>query len=381
MTPRLGLRPARPPAPPPSAPPGDDLTGPTGFGRDPGAQPFLAVVFTRSGLVTLGLGVALFALSLRAANPWLLLVSMALIFTLLVSVVPRSWVLPLRFLQTSPGRALPGQTVEQRIQIANTGGRSSPPLRLKLTSAGLTDARLHVPPLPPGGAAEVVLQREATARGMHHEHVIRVVTRAPFGLAERRCTLRGRGRLIVHPALRPPVELAAAGQGESPAGRPARTGHELHGLREWRQGDTRRQVHWRASAKRGEPVVVVPELTREPRLAMVVVGAAGDPDWEQLLSVAAWTAVEALRSGSSVRLTAAGAPDLLGTDPTAVLDWFAGLGDAGPPGAAVLAAVRGWAGQEGAVTVASTWPAGRWPAALRLPGAVHLTPDGRAELP
>ena len=147
-------------------------------------------------------------------------------------------------------------------------------------------------------------------------------------------------------------------------------------------------MHWRATARHDRLTVVIPEDTEGARFAMVVLGPPVGPDWEEVISTAAWTAAEAVRAGAEVRLSALGLPDRLPDDPQAVLDWFASLRPAArpmpatgghPPGVAGTAelvdAARQWAGPSTPVIAAVTRP-GVW-TDLSRKGTLLLEPSGR----
>jgi len=165
-----------------------------------------------------------------------------------------------------------------------------------------------------------------------------------------------------------PTALQGAG-----GGRPNRLGDEPHELREWRHGDSLRQVHWRATARHDRLTVVIPENTVRSRLAMVVLVPLNE-DVEALLSTAAWTAVQTVRTDGILRLSAAGSLDYVGDDPGAVLDWFAALGPAAANEPVLLAAAQAWVGSSGLVLLATTRPEHL---ARLAPGALLLSPDGQ----
>jgi uncharacterized protein (DUF58 family) len=117
-------------------------------------------------------------------------------------------------------------------------------------------------------------------------------------------------------------------------------GAEIAGLREWRAGDPAARVHWRASAKRNQ--IVVMERDDNQRVAVLVAtGRPGESDaWERAVARTAATAVAALRSGDGVVLLSA---DATVTARTArdVLDCFAELDEPTPtPTVAIARSLR-----------------------------------------
>jgi uncharacterized protein (DUF58 family) len=326
-----------------------------------------------AGAVASVLAVLIGLISLRASNPWLLVVACALLSPVLISRLLRPDLASITVCFSSPDRVIVGDAQEQVFHVHNHGRRSSPAVLLDHRTIGFPAITLAAPALPPGGAARLAVLRTAEARGVSAVHHLRLRTTAPFGmkLYQRRLTVSNGTRISVHPARGPVASLPDTSQGVG-GGRPNRFGDEPHELREWRHGDSLRQVHWRATARHDRLTVVIPENTVRARLAMVVLGPADDT-LEALLSTAAWTAVQAVRSDAVLRLSAPGSPEYIGDDPGAVLDWFAALGPLTADRPGLLADAVTWAGT-GSVVLAGTKPAdlGRVE-----PGTLLLTPDGR----
>ena len=142
----------------------------------------------------------------------------------------------------------------------------------------------------------------------------------------------------VHPAPAPPVPLPDLALGaESGAEGSGRAGHgtELYGIREWRSGDAASSVHWRASARRNQLIVMDRERPSHAAVVVLVGAATPGPDWELAVARSAATALAALRQGRSVTLMC-GQDALRPTTRRDALDWFAALGDTPNPGAAAL---------------------------------------------
>jgi uncharacterized protein (DUF58 family) len=107
------------------------------------------------------------------------------------------------------------------------------------------------------GAAAVPLELPALPRGLHRVVRARVVSSYPLGLVEGRRAVAAPTELAAYPA--PGIETAArtgadvlaevlGGHSEQGELQPA-------GLRDYAAGDELRRVHWRATARRGQPVV------------------------------------------------------------------------------------------------------------------------------
>ena len=78
----------------------------------------------------------------------------------------------------------------------------------------------------------------------------------------------------------------------------------FHAIREYAPGDSRRQVHWKSTAKTGKLMVRQFEETRRSRLAIVVDvvrdGYANEDEYEMAVSAAASIGVQAMRDGREV---------------------------------------------------------------------------------
>ncbi|HET6610925.1 MAG TPA: DUF58 domain-containing protein [Kofleriaceae bacterium] len=130
---------------------------------------------------------------------------------------------------------------------------------------------IEITDLGAGGAIDkpcfflkVAAKKTATARyhhafcdrGPHTLSGFRIATRFPFGLFEKSRELLATTDILVYPAVSriatPPPEGTARGLASST--QLSRRG-EVHGLREHRPGDDRRDIHWKASARRGRLAV------------------------------------------------------------------------------------------------------------------------------
>jgi uncharacterized protein (DUF58 family) len=115
--------------------------------------------------------------------------------------------------------------------------------------------------LQPGAPGVARAEVTAARRGVYPLYGVVVATAFPFGLFEKERDLELAAPLIVWPradkVLR--VPLRSGRRGRRPrAGAGAAAGAErgdYRGLREYRSGDDPRDVHWRSTARRGEPIV------------------------------------------------------------------------------------------------------------------------------
>lgn len=123
--------------------------------------------------------------------------------------------------------------------------------------------RMHqgtVPVLRRGQPTEVEISFGRLARGVYPVRGAELTSTYPFGLLRRRRVLEGISEVVVHPR---PSAFGAGGKGKSGEDwmrelQASGSGDDLQPatLRDKRDGDPLRAVHWRASARRGKPVVV-----------------------------------------------------------------------------------------------------------------------------
>jgi uncharacterized protein (DUF58 family) len=115
--------------------------------------------------------------------------------------------------------------------------------------------------VPPGHSREAVYRGRLPHRGRYRLGPMRVSTRFPFGLFQRRVTWEETDTLTVFPRLgrlthgwirRDRTDFEGTQRRER---RHSRVTGEYYGVREWRDGDSLRWIHWRSSARHGSLVV------------------------------------------------------------------------------------------------------------------------------
>lgn len=156
------------------------------------------------------------------------------------------------------------------------------------------------------GRLEMTLRR----RGRHQVHGVHLTSLFPIGVFRKGRRYPVDLEFLVYPELfapfsNPPVQSAK--RGEEPTRR-AGWGHELLGLRSYRQGDDPRWIHWKHSAKTGALVYQEHETEENRRLLIVLDNAVGTLDeatsrvFERRVSEAATAAVDFLDNGYEVAL-------------------------------------------------------------------------------
>lgn len=313
---------------------------------------------TKLALIPHGVGFTLFWLSALIENRWLLLLSAAAFGLTAAAIVLRPRVDGLVFIVSGPTRTRVGERVTFTVHVHNMGTRTTTAAHVTHQVPGLDDVVVVVPPLPMGRCAIAEIPHVATARASCQEQTMVATSSTPFGLQQATASATVARQLIVHPLAVPAaqVRVVGGGNGEVVTSVVSRSGIDVHGIRDFRFGDTPRDVHWRSTARRGRLVVLEREEQREQTAVMLIAGAGTEPDWEPLIARAASTAVSLARSGTAVILVSgqAGLSSVVGGGPVDLLDWFAALtGPQQPAGEHVEQAFE-YAGRGGTVIVATT---------------------------
>lgn len=151
-------------------------------------------------------------------------------------------------------------------------------------------------------------------RGPLQVHELRLLCRFPFGFLERDRLLAVSRELLVLPAsapLRDPAALSVPrGEGPRRSRRIAPDGEDLAGLREYREGDPPRWIHWRSTARAGKPIVRLQHARHQPQTLLIVDSRAldderdarADAHREGMFRLAASLIVHLLQRGQRVGL-------------------------------------------------------------------------------
>lgn len=190
---------------------------------------------------------------------------------------------------------------------------------------GLEDAAIFVPMLLPGRPRTLTYQTTALRRGEHRGGEVTFRSQGLVGLFGASRSLEAQGSLIIFPRYWPVNRNPMPGIDRIATDRArlrSRSGTEFHGVREHRQGDGLRRVHWRSTAKRGQLIVqeFEDDVTGAVALLLDTRITGTDSDFEDLIRAAASVAHHLTESGTSVRIIAA--------QPDGVLDVGGGWRDA-----------------------------------------------------
>lgn len=278
--------------------------------------------FTREGrvfvVVTLGVGAA----AVNTGNNLLYLVLGLMLSLIVLSGVMSEVVLRhVSVERRLPSRAFAGSACLVEIVLTNHKIRfPSYSIEVEDLADAPTDRRCYFLKVAPNGEQVAAYRRTPERRGKLAFTGFRVATRYPFGLFEKSRVIDAAAEMVVYPALakgvRPPPADRHLG-GETPASRLG-PGTEIVGLRDLRDGDEARAIHWRRSAALSRIVVRERQRDTARRLTLRVDNERREPSdaWSERfeldISQTAAVAARALSEGAAVEIvTASGASPLV----------------------------------------------------------------------
>ncbi|MCB1298113.1 MAG: DUF58 domain-containing protein [Microthrixaceae bacterium] len=240
-------------------------------------------------------------------------------------------------------RVIAGTAVTGELVVSNRGRGVTLPGRIDIpVGDGLIE--LGVPLLRHGRSFAQTLTIPAPRRGVIPVGPATAVRSDPIGLLRRERSWADRHRLLVHPRT-VAVPATSAGLVRDLEGNPTRqlvnADLSFHAIREYAPGDSRRQIHWKSTAKTGRLMVRQFEESRRSRLAVVLSLAeaeyAGEDEFELGVSAAASLGAQAIRDGRDLDVvTGAEVPEvvrgrmraihrLATSSPRVLLDAFTGV--------------------------------------------------------
>lgn len=210
---------------------------------------------TRDGGWVLGINVCLFFVALYTGHNLLyLLFSMltgVLVSSLFIAEASLRGVVPRR---QPPPRLHVGVPFLMGIALRNDKNRL-PSFSIEiedLCDERIVDKRCYFLKIPPGRTQQTAYRHALDRRGRYVFSAFRISTKFPFALFRVSRIVEFRSEIIVYPALISlphwPKTLTAA-VGQQLILRIGRRGG-FHALREYREGDDPREIHWRSSARR-----------------------------------------------------------------------------------------------------------------------------------
>lgn len=204
-------------------------------------------------------------------------------------------------------RVVAGQEVRGAITVRNAGTKPALPGRIDLP-IGDGIVEIAVPLLRSGAEHSDDIVIPAEKRGIIEVGPARTVRGDPIGILRRERTWDDVFTLYIHPktTVIPSTSTGYIRDLEgNPSTRIVSDDLSFHAIREYVPGDSRRQVHWKSTAKTGQLMVRQYEETR--RSQMVIALATGDDEFrdadefELAVSAAASIGVRAIRDARDVR--------------------------------------------------------------------------------
>lgn len=242
-------------------------------------------------------------------NALYMVLSLMLALLLVSGVASRQNVRRLELEVEAPREVFANRPAQLRVEVRSRGRLL--PRWFLIVGLDRGGPPLLVPYLPRRGACRSELEVILPRRGPHTFRHAHLSSLFPFGLFRKGIRHRLGLEVLVFPELFPAsaVEVESAGEIGDGAPRRAIWGHELHGLRGFRQGDDPRGIHWKQTARTGRLIFVERQAERGRRLSILLDNGVGQvPDvataerFEGLVSEAATAAVDHLARGFEVEL-------------------------------------------------------------------------------
>ncbi len=193
--------------------------------------------------------------------------------------------------------------------------------------------RMFVAWLGSGGTAASTPSAIYPTRGLHELDRVEVQTSVPFGLFRRKKRFEDSDEVLVMPKLYPvePIQVSGLQAQSESIVQKTRSGGQVVGSRMYLPGDPWRQIHWRNTARVGQPQLKEFESDSQ-RTFTICFDAGADPQsassednkFEDAIRIAASIGVAACRTGALARILA-GPLDIVTGDFRELLDGLARL--------------------------------------------------------
>lgn len=227
-------------------------------------------------LLTMGVG------ALNYNNNPALLLCLLLAGTALASLLYAHLQLSGLAVQTVDAEPVPaGRPLALRVHARADGARSRRGLEVR---AGAAAAALHLDE----GAGEAVLELPTRQRGWLDIGRVRIATTRPLGLARAWSWVWPDAPLLVYPAPEAHGPPLPEGAGDNAQARLHATGDDVHHLRNWQRGDSRRAIAWKPSARRDQLLVREYEQPQGADVVIDWLGTAELPYEARIRRLARW---------------------------------------------------------------------------------------------
>jgi uncharacterized protein (DUF58 family) len=213
-------------------------------------------------------------------------------------------------LELAKDRVVAGSEVTGSLDIVNRSkGVALPGIVDIPVGSGLVE--VHVPLLRGGADHREQLTISAYRRGVIQVGPMMIGRGDPVGILRREHAWPGVQQIFVHPVT-VPIPSTSAGLVRDLEGAPTSdivdSDLSFHAIRPYANGDSRRNVHWKSTAKTGKLMVRQYEETRHSRIAIVldlgVAAYSSDVEFEMAVSAAASLGVQGVRDGRDVLVAA-----------------------------------------------------------------------------
>ncbi|WP_428265418.1 DUF58 domain-containing protein [Haliangium sp.] len=215
--------------------------------------------FTREGRYFVAISVGIGLAAINTGNNLLYL-----LLGWLLSVIIASGVLSelslrhLRIRRRPPPRIFAGQPFLMEISVENIK-RSLASYSIEvedLVTGVVLDKKCYFLKVPSGKTQRTSYRHGFARRGLYRFTGFRIGTKFPFALFRKSRDIEDPTTVVVYPRVYPIAVLAPRARhvGGEVARQPGRRG-EFFGLREYREGDDRRDIHWPSTARGGRPLV------------------------------------------------------------------------------------------------------------------------------
>jgi uncharacterized protein (DUF58 family) len=236
----------------------------------------------------------------------------------------------------SPARVVVGETAEVRLELGNPQAFSTGPLRVTESVPGGRPLRFSVAGVRGRQRRTVGYPLPALSRGRHTVGPTTVIASDPFGLVTAETRSTDTAQLIVQPVTTPLPALSLPIAWRDGAAHLSHSvgsgGSDDASVREFRNGDDLRKIHWRSTAKTGSLMVRQEErpwhgesvvlLDTRRQAYPFAPGEDESPALEWAISTAASIATHLAQRGRRVAVVN-GSGQLAHDDPTLILDLLA----------------------------------------------------------